>query len=441
MPSVSDQPSDPGSGPALDPALDEVSDPDAALADALERFGRDGVSPVLHRVAGHPDRVFATFLREVADGEGETLMIGGFVNGGATPRLLPRHGGHGGRGDVAARTWELPGDVLSTYLFWVGAPGLVYPETLDELLPVLYGPDGGPRPDAGNPDRFVYPVDPEHPGPPFVQSVLRGPDAPPEPFLGAPLLGELTEHRLASAHLGDERRVWVHVSTGAATGTQPPTSTEPPMLVVVFDGGIYAHLMHTPEQVDAMVAAGELPPAVTLYCHYASEASRNAELACREDFAAFVVDELVPWAATQWRFTTDPARTIVVGSSLGGLAAGWLAYRHPERFGNALAQSVPWGFHPDEANDPTASGWLAERWAEDGPRDTVVYTEMGTFETGLAPDGVSAYDHTLRFVDALRSLVVSVDFQPYSGGHDYLAWRATFARGLRSIAARRDLRG
>jgi len=36
---------------------------------------------------------------------------------------------------------------------------------------------------------------------------------------------------------------------------------------------------------------------------------------------------------------------------------------------------------------------------------------------------------------------VSVDFQPYSGGHDHLAWRATFARGLRSIAARRDLRG
>ena len=438
MPSVSD--------PAHDPAHAQVDDPvddaGAALADALARFARDGVSPVLHRVAGRPDRLFATFLRSIADGEGETLMISGFVNGGATPRLLQRHGGadpDGHHRDVAARTWELPGDVLSTYLFWVGAPGLVYPETLDELLPVLYGPDGGPRPDPGNPDRFVYPVDPEHPGPPFVQSVLRGPDAPPEPFLGAPMLGELTEHRLASAHLGDERRVWVHVSTGAAT------SPEPPMLVVVFDGGVYAHLMHTPEQVDAMVATGELPPAVTLYCHYASDASRNAELACREDFAAFVVDELVPWAATRWRFTTDAARTIVAGASLGGLAAGWLAYRHPDRFGNALAQSVPWGFHPDQAADqasgPTATGWLAERWTADGPRGAVVYTEMGTFETGLAPDGVSAYDHTLRFVDALRSLGVSVDFQPYSGGHDHLAWRATFARGLRSIAARRDLRG
>lgn len=401
--------------------------PDASLLDATERalvaFRAGTPSPVIEHDG---DEILATLVRRPTDGEGETLVIGGFVQGGYSPRALQRHG------DLDARTWRLPADYLGTYLFWIGAPGLQYPDDFDALLPVLYGPDGRPVPDPTNGDRFEYPVDPERPGPPFVQSVLRGPEAPAEPFLGARLLGRLTEHRLSSRHVGDERRVWVHESVGV---DEPGVV---PALLVVFDGGVYAHLMHTPEQVDAMVVAGELPPVITLYCHYADDASRNRELACREDFADFVVDELVPWAAGRWHFTDDPARSIVLGSSLGGLCAGWIGFRHPERFRNVVAQSVPWAWRPDEA-EPSGDeerGWLAARWAERGPRDTVVYTEMGSFETGLAPDGVSALEHTHRFVRQLRDLGVDVDEQGYSGGHDFLCWRATFARALRSIVAR-----
>ncbi len=199
-------------------------------------------------------------------------------------------------------------------------------------------------------------MDPENPGPPFAMSILRCPQAPAEPFLGAPLLGRLTEHRITSRHMSDTRRIWVHESVGV------DASGEPPALMVVFDGGIYAHLMHTPEQVDALVAAGEMPPTVTLYCHYADEPSRHRELACREDFAAFVVEELVPWASESWAFTDRPDRTIVAGCSLGGLAAGWLAHRHPHRFGNVVAQSVPWGFRPTSTRCRSApSRRLADR--------------------------------------------------------------------------------
>jgi enterochelin esterase family protein len=412
----------------VDPTNDEDPTNETALLEATRR-AVDAVragspSPVIERDG---DEILATLVRRPADGEGETLVISGFAQGGYSPRVLHRHG------DVDARTWRLPADYLGTYLFWVGAPGLQYPETFEDLLPVMYGPDGRPLPDPTNDDRFEYPVDPERPGPPFVQSVLRGPAAPPERFLGAPLLGRLGEHRLRSEHLGDERRVWVHESVGV---DEPGVV---PALLVVFDGGIYAHLMHTPEQVDAMVVAGELPPVITLYCHYADDTSRNRELACRDDFADFVVHELVPWAAGQWTFTTDPARSIVLGSSLGGLSAGWLGFRHPERFRNVVAQSVPWAWWPEHdqgVEGVEGTGWLATRWAEHGPRDTIVYTEMGSFETGLAPDGISALEHTHRFVRQLRELGVDVDEQGYSGGHDYLCWRATFARALRSIVAR-----
>jgi enterochelin esterase-like enzyme len=64
-------------------------------------------------------------------------------------------------------------------------------------------------------------------------------------------------------------------------------------------------------------------------------------------FAAFVAGELVPWAVATWRCTDDPARTVVAGSSLGGLGATFMALRHPHRFGNVVAQSPSFWWHPD----------------------------------------------------------------------------------------------
>lgn len=350
-----------------------------------------------------------TFRYRRQPGEGPVLMVSGFVQGGRSARELYPVGGTG----VVERTWELPDDYLGTYLFWVGKEGVEPPEEFDELLPFLYGDAGRPVPDPENDDRFVYPVDPEHPGEPFVQSIVRMPASIPEPLVGAPLLGTLSEHRLASALLGDERRVWVHESIGTE-----PDGPEP-ALMVVFDGGIYAHLLHTPEQVDALVAAGEFPPTVTLYCHFADDAARNAELQCRDDFAAFVADELVTWAAPRWRFTTDPQRTVVAGSSLGGLGATWMAFTHPERFGNVIAQSPSYWYHPQH---PDHTNWLAERWPAEGPTSVRCYVEMGDLEQ---------QDDARHFVDVVTRHGNDATFERYCGGHDFLAWRSTFPRALR----------
>ncbi|MGB8860450.1 MAG: alpha/beta hydrolase-fold protein [Ilumatobacteraceae bacterium] len=394
----------------------------SARVDAVQLLQDGARGPVITPVGdGKIDVTFG--LPRPHDG-GQVLMISGFVKDGASPRRLPPAPGT----DMVARTWRLPDDYLGTYLFWLGQPGLELPETFDELLPLIYSA-GHPIPDPSNPETFTYPVDPENPGPPFVQSIVRGPAALADEFATAPLLGALTEHRVASTHMSDERRVWVHESTGITPDGPPPA------LMVVFDGGIYAHLMHTPEIVDALVAAGEFPPLVTLYCHYSADPARNPELMCREDFAAFIVDELLPWAAARWSFTSDPARTIVAGSSLGGLSSMWMAYRHPERFGNVIAQSPSAGWHP---NEPAETGYMTQRWAQDGPRAVHFYVEMGEFERGAGPDGRSGYEHTQDFVAALRTHGNDVDYQDFCGGHDYLNWRATFPRALRSLARRFD---
>lgn len=388
---------------------------------ALEAVRRldEGIDGPLVTAApdGHVD---VTLAYRAAPGDGAVLVVAPFAQGGLSARQLHAVADTG----AVARTWRVPSALLCTYLFWVGREGVELPEPDAQLIPVMYRDPDAPRPDPSNPERFTYPVDPENPGPPFAQSILRGPDAPLDEPTGASIV-ELSEHRFASTNLGDERRVWVHVA-----GDIGPTE---PALMVVFDGGIYAHLMHTPAIVEALVDRGEVPPMVTLYPHYANDESRNPELMCRPEFARFVVDELVPWARERWRFTTDPAQSIVVGASLGGLSAAYLALEHPDRFGNVIAQSPSMGWHPAS---PTQANWLTDQWAQRGPVDANVYVEMGELERGIGDDGRSAFDHTADFAVRAAERGTSVDFQTFCGGHDYLCWRATFPRALRSISSR-----
>jgi enterochelin esterase-like enzyme len=386
--------------------------------EAIERLDAGLPGPLVTRVSEREIDVTLAY-RPVA-GDGPVLVVAPFAHGGLSERRLHAVPGR----DVVARTWRVPSALLCTYLFWVGREGVELPEPDAELIPVMYSDAGAPRPDPTNPSRLTYPVDPERPAPPFVQSILRGPDAPVDESVDG-VVGELSEHRFASEHLGDERRVWVHVAGDV--------EHDEPALMVVFDGGVYAHLLHTPEIVEALVARGELPPMVTLYPHFASDEARNRELMCRPGFASFVVDELVPWASGRWRVTSDPARSIVVGSSLGGLSAAYVALEHPERFGNVIAQSPSMWWHPDS---PAAANWLTAEWSARGPIEAHVYVEMGELERGIGEDGRSGFDHTADFAAAAAERGSSVDFQTFCGGHDFVCWRATFPRALRSIGSR-----
>ncbi|SQC93013.1 Ferric enterobactin esterase [Cedecea neteri] len=63
---------------------------------------------------------------------------------------------------------------------------------------------------------------------------------------------------------------------------------------------------------------------------------REKELPPNPDFADFMAEELVPWLNHQG-ISTPARKTIVAGSSYGGLASAWVALRHPEVFGNVLS--------------------------------------------------------------------------------------------------------
>ena len=67
--------------------------------------------------------------------------------------------------------------------------------------------------------------------------------------------------------------------------------------------------------------------------------ARGIELPCDPAFADFLAKELVLWTRKNYHTTLEAARTIVAGSSYGGLAAVFAAVRYPDVFGNVLVEA------------------------------------------------------------------------------------------------------
>ncbi|MGY1433897.1 enterochelin esterase [Streptomyces reniochalinae] len=227
--------------------------------------------------------------------------------------------------------------------------------------------------------------------------------------------GTVTEGEVASAHLATTRRVWLYTPAAAASA-EPPA--ELPVLVLL-DGEHWQPRLGLAHLLDNLVAEGRLPPLAAVLPDSVDAATRWRELTCKAEFAAFLADELLPWAAGHLPITADPARTVVAGQSLGGLTAAFAALQAPGRFGNVLAQSGSFWWP-----DGPAAEWLTGRIAA-GPRLPV------RFRLSFGRQEWVALPAARRLREALATAGYSdATYVEFNGGHDYLCWRTELADGL-----------
>jgi enterochelin esterase-like enzyme len=198
-------------------------------------------------------------------------------------------------------------------------------------------------------------------------------------------------------------------------------------LLVVFDGESYGRggAIPAPTILDNLIYKLKIPPTVAVLVN--SQKTRERDLLCSEAFAMFVAKELVPWVREKYHATNDPTRTVVAGSSYGGLAAAWTAFRHPEVFGNVLSQSGSFNYTPKSVGAQdidyySETGWLIRLFVREPILSLRFYLQVGRFE------GLSEPNRHLR--DILEAKGYQVIFAEYSGNHDYLSWRDSLGEGL-----------
>ncbi|MFI2782419.1 enterochelin esterase [Streptomyces sp. ALB3] len=226
--------------------------------------------------------------------------------------------------------------------------------------------------------------------------------------------GRVAAHEVPSGRLGGgSRRVWLY---------EPPTHPAHPAelpVVVLLDGEHWQPRLGLAHLLDNLIADGRIPPLVALLPDSVDADTRWSELTCRPEFVAFLADELLPWAAARLPVTGDPARTVVAGQSLGGLAAAHAALSAPGRFGNVLAQSGSFWW-PD---GPQAQ-WLTDRIARTPRLPVRFWLSFGEQEWVALPAA-----RRLREVLAAAGYDDAA-YREFNGGHDYLCWRTELADGL-----------
>ena len=235
--------------------------------------------------------------------------------------------------------------------------------------------------------------------------------------------GRVQRDTFTSKLLGNQRPIWVYTPRGYAAGKKPYG------LLVLSDGGLYLNSARVATTLDNLIAAGLIPPLVAVMV---DNPDRFRELACTPAYADFLAQEIVPWVRANYHATDRPEQTIIGGMSLGGLAAAFVAFKHPEVFRNVLSQSGSFWWKPDDEKD---FEWLTHQFAA-SPRLPLRFSfEAGLLEnTGGGPPGrpwpppMLVANRNLR--DTLQSKGYSIHYTEFNGNHTPFNWRGTLASHL-----------
>ena len=378
----------------------------AAGPAAVEAFWNDVTAsgtPIVEPL--DEDRVLVTFVWR---GEAESTTIGWELN-------LPLERFE--QTDLWYGTQELPADLRTIYYIRHGDADST-PHDADGAGPSHI--------DAANPRPFQFPRDPAD-GTDWDSwlSTLELPAAQPEtwstPCPDVPR-GSITDESLESEAMGETRHLSVYCPPG--------TSTEGLATLVVFDGYLGRTTLHMHTTLDNLIAAGRIPPVVALFVGQVAT-RRLEELSPNQAMADFVTRELMPWARRRWSLSDNPDDCVIAGSSLGGLTAAYIALRAPEVFGAVISQSGSFWWPKLQEGEP---GWLIREYAKEPRKPLRFYLDVGNRETQVYHDGVPDQLSINRLMrDTLQERGYPVTYAEFTGGHDYINWRRTFADGLLTV--------
>ena len=185
------------------------------------------------------------------------------------------------------------------------------------------------------PDRFVIPN-------PTLGPYVLGPDA--QRTSGVPQ-GTVTKAEWRSTVFpGTVRDYWVYVPAQYMPD-------EPANLMVFQDGSRYVAEdgdSRAPVVFDNLIHEGKMPTTIGLFVdpgYFQPVAAGEEPVSNRlseympltDQYARFLIDELMPEVGKSYRISDDPEHRAVCGASAGGACAWTVAWQRPDAFGKVLS--------------------------------------------------------------------------------------------------------
>jgi enterochelin esterase-like enzyme len=227
-----------------------------------------------------------------------------------------------------------------------------------------------------------------------------------------------TVAQIRSEQLGNERPLWI-------VAPVKPTATS--QLVLFLDGEHYWERIGAPATITALGADANH---WFVFVSMLSPDSRWTELPCNPRYAAFIVEEVLPWLNVRFPLASEVSKRTLIGASYSGLAAAYIVKQYPGVFDQVIAQSG--SFWSEE-------GRLAREYrALPKPIPTTFYLEVGTRETQenlQHRPGVwqktSQMEAVKDFRDALQASGHRVRYVEFDGAHEFSPWQKSLPAALR----------
>lgn len=211
--------------------------------------------------------------------------------------------------------------------------------------------------------------------------------------------GTLKDTTFFSLYLGNPRTVRVYLPPNYST------STDSFPLILFHDGLEYVSLASAHNVIDYLISRNEIEPVIAVFIPPVNRTPEYAGSSMGE-FTNFIVNEIIPYIDSRYRTKRNSGSRATAGASNGGNISLWLAYSHPEVFGNVAA-------HSSNVITSTSQGF------QNSPKlNLKVYLDIGKYDIA----------RLIPLVRNLKSILESKSYdlyyREYNEGHSWGFWRA-----------------
>ncbi|MHA2268960.1 MAG: alpha/beta hydrolase-fold protein [Promethearchaeota archaeon] len=268
-------------------------------------------------------------------------------------------------------------------------------------------------PDPFNPKKYLFKIN----GISFPVNEIESPDAPPQPWYGKRANinhGKVEEFTSYSEVLNNERKILAYT---------PPNYSKnhiPYHFLLAFDGIMSEEITKVSSTLDNLIEDDKIPPVVAIMVENfgsTNGALRSSELSPNPKFLKYIIEELLPWGYENFNITTKPSQSVIAGGSAGGVASTFIAFNHPEIFGNVLSMSGAYW----------KVGWCTRQFGQSERLPLKFYLDVGVLEEA-SPSGI--FKANRNFHKVLQEKGYPVHYTEFLGGHDLICFRGSIADGL-----------
>jgi enterochelin esterase-like enzyme len=196
-------------------------------------------------------------------------------------------------------------------------------------------------------------------------------------------------------------------------------------VIYLFDAFMYLHRVEVPNILDNLILEEKIEPMVAVFFG-TYRSTRGTILPLNEKFKNEFINVFLPIIRNNYNVSTQRNENLIGGLSYGGLAAGYIAFHHPDVFGQVLSQSGSFwrGEKLEDAGGEWIRGdWLIEKFIIEKRKDIKLFLDWGLQENFVLGSN-------RRFVRVLKDKCYNYKFMEFNGWHDWANSRKTFVEGL-----------